>query len=56
MNLLRHRFRVLGRQMDVRMLIVDEIHTMLAGTFREQRVFLNSITQSACWPTISNCH
>jgi hypothetical protein len=29
--------------MDVRMLIIDEINTMLAGTFREQRVFLNSI-------------
>jgi Bacterial TniB protein len=33
----------LARQMDVRMLIIDEINTMLAGTFREQRVFLNSI-------------
>jgi hypothetical protein len=42
-NHLRHRFRVLARQMDVRMLIIDEINTMLAGTFREQRVFLNSI-------------
>jgi hypothetical protein len=42
-NHLRHRFRVLARQMDVRMLIIDEIHTMLAGSFREQRVFLNSI-------------
>ena len=42
-NHLRHRFRVLARQMSVRMLIIDEIHTMLAGSFREQRVFLNSI-------------
>jgi Bacterial TniB protein len=42
-NHLRHRFRVLARQMDVRMLIIDEINTMLAGTFREQRIFLNSI-------------
>ena len=42
-NHLRHRFRVLAHQMDVRMLIIDEIHTMLAGSFREQRVFLNSI-------------
>jgi Bacterial TniB protein len=42
-NHLRHRFRVLARQMDVRMLIIDEINTMLAGSFREQRVFLNSI-------------
>jgi len=42
-NHLRHRFKVLARQMDVRMLIIDEIHTMLSGTWREQRVFLNSI-------------
>ena len=42
-NHLRHRFQILARQMDVRMLIIDEIHTMLAGSFREQRVFLNSI-------------
>jgi hypothetical protein len=27
---------------------IDEINIMLAGTFREQRVSLNSI---ACWPT-----
>jgi hypothetical protein len=40
---LRHCFQVLARQMGVRMLIIDEIHTMLAGSFREQRVFLNSI-------------
>jgi hypothetical protein len=40
---LRHRFRVAARQLAVRMLIVDEIHSMLAGTFREQRIFLNSI-------------
>jgi hypothetical protein len=32
-NHLRHRFRVLARQMDVRMLIIDEIHTMLAVAF-----------------------
>jgi hypothetical protein len=30
-------------QLDVRMLIIDEIHSMLAGTFREQRIFLNSL-------------
>jgi hypothetical protein len=42
-NHLRHRFRVLARQMDVSMLIIDEITTMLAGAFREQRAFLNSI-------------
>jgi hypothetical protein len=29
--------------MDVRMLIIDEIHTMLAGSFWEQRRFLNSL-------------
>lgn len=42
-NHLRYRFRTLARQLDVRMLIIDEIHTMLAGSFREQRIFLNSI-------------
>jgi hypothetical protein len=25
------------------MLVIDEIHSMLAGTFREQRIFLNSL-------------
>jgi hypothetical protein len=25
------------------MLIVDEVHSILAGTFREQRIFLNAI-------------
>jgi Cdc6-like AAA superfamily ATPase len=39
---LRHRIRVLARQMDVRMLVIDEIHSILAGTFREQRVILNA--------------
>jgi hypothetical protein len=29
--------------MDVRMLVIDEIHSILAGTFREQRVILNAI-------------
>ena len=38
---LRQRVRVLARQLDVRMLVIDEIHAMLAGTFREQRIFLN---------------
>jgi len=42
-NHLRHRVRILARQMDVRMLIIDEINTTLAGSFREQRRFLNSI-------------
>ena len=40
---LRHRIRVLARQMDVRMLVIDEIHSILAGTFREQRIILNAI-------------
>src|SRR5260370_42479967 len=33
---LRERARVLARQLAVRMLVIDEIHSMLAGTFREQ--------------------
>jgi hypothetical protein len=40
---LRHRSRIAARQLEVRMLIIDEIHSMLAGTFRDQRIFLNSI-------------
>ncbi len=44
-NHLRHRFRVLARQMDVRMLIIDEIHTMLAGTFRERRASMTLANQ-----------
>jgi len=40
---LRHRIRVLARQLEVRMLVIDEIHSILAGTFREQRILLNSI-------------
>lgn len=35
--------RRLLRSMGVRMLIIDEIHAMLAGSFRQQRVFLNAI-------------
>lgn len=35
--------RRLLRSMNVRMLIIDEIHAMLAGSFRQQRVFLNAI-------------
>jgi hypothetical protein len=37
-NTVRHRTRVLARQLEVRMLVIDEIHSMLAGTFREQRI------------------
>jgi hypothetical protein len=40
---LRHRIRVLARQLEVRMLIIDEIHSILAGTFREQRIMLTAI-------------
>jgi hypothetical protein len=40
---LRHRIRSLARQLEVRMLVIDEIHSLLAGTFREQRIFLNAI-------------
>jgi len=40
---LRHRIRALARQLEVRMLIIDEIHSLLAGTFREQRIVLNAI-------------
>ena len=35
--------RVLARQLEVRMLVIDEIHAMLSGTFREQRIFLNCL-------------
>jgi hypothetical protein len=40
---LRHRIRALARQLEVRMLIIDEIHSLLAGSYREQRIILNSI-------------
>ena len=40
---LRHRTRVLARQLDVRMLVIDEIHSLLAGTYREQRILLNAL-------------
>lgn len=35
--------RMLMRRMDVRMMIIDEIHAMLTGTYRQQRIFLNVI-------------
>jgi hypothetical protein len=31
------------RAVDVRMLLLDEVHNNLAGTFREQRVVLNTL-------------
>jgi hypothetical protein len=40
---LRHRVRLLARQLEVRMVVISEIHSMLAGTFREQRIFLNAL-------------
>ena len=40
---LRHRVRLLCRQMNVRMLVIDEIHCLLTGTYREQRIILNCI-------------
>jgi len=40
---LRHRIRALARQLEVRMLIIDEIHSLLAGTFREHRIILNAV-------------
>jgi hypothetical protein len=40
---LRQRVRILARQLEVRMLVIDEIHAMLSGTFREQRIFLNCL-------------
>jgi len=40
---LRHRIRILAQQLEVRMLVIDEIHAILAGTFREQRIILDSI-------------
>lgn len=39
----RSRARTFARQLGLRLLIIDEIHAMLAGTFRQQRIFLNSI-------------
>jgi replication-associated recombination protein RarA len=39
----RSRARTLARQFGLRLLIIDEIHAMLAGTFRQQRIFLKSI-------------
>ncbi|QPB24439.1 TniB family NTP-binding protein (plasmid) [Rhizobium sp. 007] len=35
--------RSLMRSMSVRMLSIDEIHAMLTGTYRQQRIFLNVI-------------
>jgi hypothetical protein len=40
---LRHRIRALAEQLEVRMLIIDEIHALLDGTPREQRIILTAI-------------
>ena len=40
---LRQRTRLTARQLEVPMLVIDEIHSILAGTFREQRFVLNAI-------------
>jgi hypothetical protein len=40
---LRQRTRILARQLEIRMLIIDEIHSILAGSYREQRIVLNAI-------------
>jgi hypothetical protein len=40
---LRQRVRVMARQLEGRMLVIDEIHAMLSGSFREQRIFLNCL-------------
>ncbi|ALG75305.1 TniB [Azospirillum thiophilum] len=34
--------RLLG-EMNARVLIIDEVHAMLAGTYRQQRIFLNTL-------------
>jgi hypothetical protein len=40
---LRARVRVLARQLGVRLLLIDDINSMLSGTFREQRILLNAL-------------
>jgi Cdc6-like AAA superfamily ATPase len=40
---LRHRIRSLARQLEVRLLMIDEIHYLLAGSYCEQRILLNAI-------------
>ena len=40
---LRQRTRLLARKLGLRVLIIDETHAMLAGTFRQQRLLLNSM-------------
>ncbi|WP_199229711.1 TniB family NTP-binding protein [Azospirillum sp. TSO22-1] len=40
---IRDLCRQLLRTMGTRLLIIDEVHAMLAGTYRQQRIFLNTI-------------
>jgi hypothetical protein len=40
---LKETCRGLLKTLGVRMLIIDEVHAMLAGPFRQQRIFLNAI-------------
>jgi Bacterial TniB protein len=44
---LRHRIQALAGQLEVRMLIIDEIHALLVGTPREQRIILTVIRRLA---------
>ncbi len=39
----RARTRTFAKQLGLRLIIIDEIHAMLAGTFRQQRILLNSL-------------
>jgi hypothetical protein len=39
----RHLCRRLLSELGARLLIIDEVHSLLAGTFRQQRVFINTI-------------
>jgi hypothetical protein len=39
----RHRIRALAEQLEVRRLIIDEIHALLVGTPRQQRIILTVI-------------
>jgi hypothetical protein len=52
---LRQRVRILARQLEVRMLVIDEIHAMLSGTFREQRIFLNCLRFLGQRPAFTSC-
>jgi type II secretory pathway predicted ATPase ExeA len=40
---LKETCRALLKSLGVRMLVIDEVHALLAGTFRQQRIFLNAL-------------